>query len=290
MFQKLFISFLLLLCSLASFAEPLKLVSPGSQTGGYTIQLTAYAKDLSKEYDVSIVSAGNLCEALKQTKDSSPVLILWGNDYESQYRQGACEGISNPLSMQNMVRSHVNAYTVCSMNKKKQEFLIKGTTGKIAHSVPKSMFATVIDEINSAAAVNYSAIPYNGQGQTRLALVSGEVDYAILPNEQIPFIEQKGGSCFYMVGDTENHYPQVDNLQNMFPNKNMTISLMHGMFILNADTTTKAKLVGKLKELHSDCSSSISTHTKCGKDLKPNWNINSDVKAKWETNVARFGK
>lgn len=290
MFLKIFISVLFTVFSVSSFAERLKLVSPGSQTGGYTIQLTAYAKDLSKDHDISIVSAGNLCEALKQTRDSGPVLILWGNDYEAQYRQNMCEGTPNPLTMQNMVRSNVNAYGVCSMNKQKPDFLVKGAVGKIAHSVPKPMFTSTIDEINAAANAQYSAIPYSSQGQTRLALVSGEVDYAILPNEHFPFIEQKGGSCFYMVGDTENQYPQIDNLQKMFPTRNITVSLMHGLFILNANDETKTKLVSKLKELHADCTSGIGIHTKCGKDFKPSWDISDATKTKWEANVARFSK
>jgi len=290
MFLKFIVSCVVLFSSAFASADSLKLVSPGSQSGGYMIQLAAYAKDLSKDYTISAVAAGNLCEALKQVSENTPTLLLWGNDYEAEYRRNICGNVPNNLNLRDMIRFNTNSYMVCSITHKKPEFLTKTVTGRIAHSVPRDMFTATINEINATFGTSYAAIPYNGTGLARLALVSGEVDYAILPNEHRPYIEQKGGDCFYVLGDTGSNYPTIEDLQKLAPTKKLTLSLNHGLFLLHASKAEREKIVTTLKGLHADCNSGIGMHTKCGKDFFPVWNITPTLASAWEAEVLSFGK
>ena len=73
-------------------AEKLTIINSGSKTGGFSMQSTAYAADLAKDYDVTLVNPGDRCVALGSLlpKIDGPVLMPWASDYEAVGRDGGC--------------------------------------------------------------------------------------------------------------------------------------------------------------------------------------------------------
>ena len=72
-----------LLSSSAFAAEKLTIINSGSKTGGFSMQSTAYAADLDKDYNVTLVSPGDRCVAVGALlpKIKGPVLMPWATDY-----------------------------------------------------------------------------------------------------------------------------------------------------------------------------------------------------------------
>ena len=104
---KLITAILVTTFSISVAAADLTILNSGSKTGGFSMQSTAYSKDLAKEYNVTLVNPGDRCVALGSLlpKIKGPVLMPWASDYEAVGRDGGCVkfDINKAITLNNLV-------------------------------------------------------------------------------------------------------------------------------------------------------------------------------------------
>jgi len=266
-------------------ASDLRIISAGSKTGSYSMQTIAYGRDLTGRYNVDTRIPGNFCDALAQIDDSTPTLFFWGHDFEAAYRSGKCSGVKYKLDYSQVVRSNRDSSLVCSMKYGKTDFLKPQASQNIGHTVPKELFTGVISNINAKFKTAHKSIPYNGNGSARLALLSGEVDYAMVTGEHGAFIKEKGGSCFLLLDTPSKLYAGIESLQQLVPNLNVSQSFDTTVYAINMNPDQKSKLVTALRAAHSQCDSAIGKYTKCDTVMDFSWTFTNVEKKRWETDV-----
>lgn len=266
--------------ALTATAEDLHIISAGSRTGSLTMQANAYAKDLGSNYQIKISAPGNFCEALSLINDKTPTLFLWGHDFEAETRAGQCAD-NKKLSNAIPIRFIKSPNLVCTMNREKN---ILKDSGTIGHTSPKKMFTNIVNNLNLAFNTNHKSVTYNGNGQVRLALVNGEVDFGIMTNEHAEFVRGKGGVCEYVLDDRTT-LTDTKILQNLNPKIRLVHSLDNMFYTLNMSKSKSDSLVSIMKAAHKDCTSAIGAYTKCDTLLVGTWEINKSVLDRWDSDV-----
>lgn len=266
-------------------AQTLRVVSPGSKAGSFTMQVLAYSKDLSSEYTVETIAPGNFCEAIMQLDSTTPTLFFWAQDYEAALRQNKCPSAKVKLDFSNIIRFNTDSSLVCSMKYTKDDFLKSNSSGNVGHTTPAKLFSPVITNINTALGTKHKSIPYSGNGLVRLALINGEVDYAMVTNEHANFIKENKGNCFLLLDQPSNQYKGVASLQALLPKFAVTQSFDTAVFALNMTAAQRKQLVTTMKKAHADCKSAIGTYTKCDTLLDLNWDITPADYARFEADT-----
>jgi len=212
-------------------------------------------------------------------------LFLWGHDFESDYRAGNCKGVKFKPAQNTAIRFDKNSSLVCSVKFNKTQFVSDGASGSIGHTVPKEQFTGPIVNINKKFNTNYSSVPYNGNGATRLALINGEIDYAMVTGEHAAFITGKGGSCFFLMDSPSKKYPDVASLQEVVGPLNVSHSFDTFLYAVNMPSTQKNELVADIRNAHKNCSSAIGRYTKCDTTIDFVWDISNVETSRWEADV-----
>lgn len=265
-------------------AETIHIISSGSKSGSLTMQSSAYTNDLSDNYSVKLSAPGNYCQAISLISDKTPTLLIMGHDYEANILVGNCPF---DFSFKNAIpiRFNKDSSYICTMN----EIDIKTTNGSIGHTTPVSMFEPLINQINEVFDKNHLNLPYNGSGQVRLALINGEIDYALLTNEHAEMIRSKGGTCNYIL-DTEKGVEDAKPLQENTPDERLIHSFNTMIYAFNFDNRLLKRINNDLQQIHNDCSTSISSYTQCGKTMNIIWEIEDDVMQRWDDDVEEIIK
>ena len=76
----------------------------------------------------------------------------------------------------------------------------KGNSLKIGTNKPGGFWQPMVDKINLENGTTHKRIQYGGSGDTRKALLSGEVDYVFLSTRHTYKLEKAGANCF-LVGE-----------------------------------------------------------------------------------------
>tara|TARA_B110000285_G_C15124249_1_gene619162 strand:+ start:1319 stop:2173 length:855 start_codon:yes stop_codon:yes gene_type:complete len=265
-----------LLASQATATE-LTILNSGSKTGSFSMTSIAYYTDMLKSYDqINLVNPGTRCVAIGSLlpRIEGPVLMPWGSDYEASGRNGGC--VTFDISKGQVLRYNKEPVSVCTM---KPELNITSVSGKVAHTVPvDGPLSRVTGQINSSFNTNHENVTYDGSGAVRLALVNGEVDYALLSREHVTYVEQNGGSCDY------NLTTGVNSLYNLDPtNPKLVFGFDNIWLALNMTKEEAATLKATLIEKHENCDSAIAKYTGCG--MMPNMYFDmtdEEARAAWE--------
>ena len=261
-------------------AKELHIVSAGSKTGSLTMQATAYASDLANTYQLQLSAPGNFCQALTQVNSTTPTMFLWAHDFEAAVQSGQCP-VKLPANMQ-PIRFIKSSSLICSLTN--ADSIFKGNA-KIAHTVPKKMFSTVISNINTAFGTAHQGVMFNGSGQVRLALLNGEVDLAILTNEHADVIRSKGGSCKFVLDDQSN-MPGVVPLQQFSQSVKLRHSFNTMVYAVNMSKAQAAELKRNMQQAHKNCNSAICQYTRCDSLLDLSWEIDQKILSRWQEDVA----
>ena len=183
---KLITAILVTTFSISAAAADLTILNSGSKTGGFSMQSTAYSKDLAKEYNVTLVNPGDRCVALGSLlpKIKGPVLMPWASDYEAVGRDGGC--VKFDINKAITLRYDSAPLFVCTRGGN-----IRKDAGKVAHTVPvDGPLAKVVKEMSKEFGINHKAVVYDGSGDARLALINGEVDYALLSKKHTIVVKE----------------------------------------------------------------------------------------------------
>ena len=269
-----------ILFSTSAIADSLTILNSGSKTGGFSMQATAYSQDLADEFNVTLVNPGDRCVALGNLlpKIDGPVLMPWASDYEAVGRDGAC--VTYDINQGTVVRYDTSPVYVCSRGGN-----ISKDSGKVAHTVPADgPLARVILEFNNEFGTSHTPVVYDGSGDARLAIINGEVDYALLSKKHTGIVIEADPSINC---DVSLAASGLNSLPASTGNEKIAFGFDTVWIIINADSDLTDKIKMSMMENHLNCESAIGTWSKCNTTLNSRWDLTAEeVNKNWETMVA----
>jgi len=259
--------------------DKLTILNSGSKTGGFSMQATAYSQDLSDVYEITLVNPGDRCVALGNLlpKLTGPVLMPWASDYEAVGRTGGCVKFNIHNSI--VLRYDSAPLYVCSRGGD-----ISKDSGLVAHTVPvNGPLARVVRELNSQFNTTHKPVVYDGSGDARLALLNGEVDYALLSKKHVLVVTETNENI------TCNQSLASAGL-NSLPEKTGNPKLAFGWDMtwvaINMTSEQASLLKSRMMAKHADCNSAIGTWTKCNSVYTTQWDLTKDeINSRWEPMV-----
>lgn len=278
--KNLLVAFSIALFSTTAFAaEKLTILNSGSKTGGFSMQSQAYSTDLASSYDVNLVNPGDRCVALGSLlpKIDGPVLMPWASDYEAVGRDGGCVkfDINNAITL----RYDSAPLFVCTRGG-----FISKDSGRVAHTVPADgPLARIVQEFNNQWGTTHKPVVYDGSGDARLALINGEVDYALLSKKHVLVVTETDPAitCEQSLASVgENSLPQMTGNPKLAFGWDMT------WMALNMTQEQADGLKLRMMENHLNCDSAIGTWTKCNSVYTTRWDLTEDeINSRWEPMV-----
>jgi len=269
-----------LLFSTSAVADSLTILNSGSKTGGFSMQSTAYSQDLADEFNITLVNPGDRCVALGNLlpKIDGPVLMPWASDYEAVGRDGAC--VTYDINQGTVVRYDTSPVYVCSRGGD-----ISKDSGKVAHTVPANgPLARVISELNNEFGTTHTPVVYDGSGDARLAIINGEVDYALLSKKHTGIVIEADSTINC---DVSLAASGLNSLPASSGNDKIAFGFDTVWIIINADSDLTNKIKMSMMENHLNCESAIGTWSKCNTTLNSRWDLTTEeVNKNWETMVA----
>ena len=175
-----------------AFADNLTILNTGSDSGSWASITTALSADLATNYTINYQNPGRACIAINVNLPtiSGPVLLPWGNDLEAAGRDGAgC--VTLKVLPEQIVAYAASPLFTCHM----KDIDITKDSGKVGYSTPTYVYSRVLDAINSSFHTTHKGVSYNGSGDARAALLSGEIDYALLTEKHANKVIKEGGIC-----------------------------------------------------------------------------------------------
>jgi len=278
--KNLLVAFSIALFSTTAFAaEKLTILNSGSKTGGFSMQSQAYSTDLAGSYDVDLVNPGDRCVALGSLlpKIDGPVLMPWASDYEAVGRDGGC--VKFDINSAITLRYDSAPLFVCTRGGD-----IAKDSGRVAHTVPADgPLARIVKEFNNEFGTAHKPVVYDGSGDARLALINGEVDYALLSKKHV-----------LVVTETDPAITCEQSLASAGPNSlplatgNAKLAFGWDMtwMALNMTQEQANGLKLRMMENHLNCGSAIGTWTKCNSVYTTRWDLTKDeINSRWEPMV-----
>ena len=270
--------------SLANAKDDLTILNTGSKTGGFSQQSLAYYTDLSrmkKDFAViNLVNPGNRCVAMNAIlpKLKGPVLFPWGSDMEAEQR---CDTTFD-VSSAKIVRFVEKFQYLCQVNPKLD---VTKNNGRIGHRLPANgSYWKTVKAINDSFGTKHKNIAYDGWGNAKIALLNGEVDYAIVSPPGNAQIEAEGGTCIKLSRDKDSLFAMDGK------NKDLVSSNIDAWIALHMTTDQANGLAKKLKKIHFECDTAISKWQK-GCDSKgtallfSEFDIDNTHLTRWEDSV-----
>jgi hypothetical protein len=277
--MKTILTAIFLLFSFSASAADLTILNSGSKTGGFSMQSTAYSTDLAKEYNVKLVNPGDRCVALGSLlpKIKGPVLMPWASDYEAVGRDGGC--VKFDINTAITLRYDSAPLFVCTRGGN-----IRKDAGKVAHTVPiDGPLARVVKEMSKEFGIDHKAVVYDGSGDARLALINGEVDYALLSKKHTLVVKEadpKINCDISLASGGLNSLPAETGNPKLAFGWDMT------WMALNMTKKQADKLQKIMMQKHLNCSSAIGSWSKCNTVYNTRWDLNKDeINALWEPMV-----
>lgn len=258
-------------------AGELTILNSGSKTGSFSMTSIAYYTDLLKDYDtIQLINPGNRCVAINSIlpRLNGPVLMPWASDYEAEGRNGGCATFD--ITQGYVIRYNAEPMNICHLGNRD----ITVNSGRIGHTVPiDGPLSRAAKEINSSFGTEHTNVVYDGQGDVRLALLNGEIDYALLAREHAAYVTSNGGICDRDLSDnleTSLYSLDENNKQLIFGFDNVWLGL-------NMSADEALALRETLVSKHNNCDSASAKYTGCGTLVNIVWDItNEQALSRWE--------
>lgn len=268
------------LSSSAFAADSITILNTGSKTGGFSMQTTAYSEDLAGDFDVNFVNPGDFCVAMGNVlpKIDGPVLMPWASDLEAVGRDGGC--VTYDIANATTVRYDSSPIFVCTRGGN-----IATDTGRVGHTIPADgPLARIVKELNNQYGTSHTGVTYNGSGDTRLALINGEVDYALLSKKHTLVVMEADPTIncdASLAASGPNSIPAETG------NDKLAFGFDTVWLVANANDDLVTRIKHSMMEAHLNCESAIGTWTKCNTNTYSVFHLSQDeVSSMWETMVA----
>lgn len=277
--KQLIVAGIVVLFATAVTAQELVILNSGSATGGFSMQSTAYSTDLADAYDIELINPGDRCIALGSILPNlnGPVLMPWASDYEAVGRDGGCETFD--ITSARVLRYDSAPLYVCTRGGD-----ITINSGRVAHTVPvDGPLYRVVLEFNTQFGTTHTPIVYDGSGDARLALLNGEVDYALLSRKHVNVVIETDPR---ITCDQSLASVGVNSLPEATGNQNLAFGWDMVWLALNMTDEQANELQRQMLLAHIDCDSAIGVWTECGAVYDTEWNLSLDeINRRWEPMV-----
>lgn len=259
-------------------AADLTILNTGSASGSAAALTTALSTDLSKTASVDFQNPGKHCVAINSNLPtiSGPVLFPWFNDLEAPGRDGdGCASVQ-------ITEGEVIGYTasplfVCAMDDK--DFL--KTSGKVSHSTPAHAYARFVTAVNRSFNRTHTSVDYNGSGDARAALLSGETDYFVGTGKHAKKLMKKGAICSYNSGN--------EGLIALDPaNADLQLEFTTVLAVQNADAGTIAEIKLAVMDAYADSSTAFGELTNGGVDIS--YDFSDSAYNQYEVSIGKMQK
>jgi hypothetical protein len=279
--KKLYTLLLAIMLATPMHAEELTILNSGSKTGSFSMTSIAYYTDLLKDYDtINLVNPGNRCVAIGSLlpRLTGPVLMPWASDYEASGRNGGC--VTFDITKGTVLRYNKQPVNICQMSK---DMDITKNSGKVGHTVPADgPLSRATTYINASFGTEHTNVAYDGSGDVRLALLNGEIDYALVTKEHAAYVKENGGSCTYDLSNSS-----ITSLFSLDPtNPKLVFSFDDVWLALNMTKEQADTLKNTLVAKHNDCDTASAKYTSCGKLINIYWELTAEEAiSSWELAV-----
>jgi len=256
------LSAFILFASSVLAGEKIIVLNTASNNGTMFSQSTAYAEDFKTlGYEVEFVSPGNACKAwayLQKVPSNQPVFINIDAYGQAKPASGLLENCGPIMaSNKDLVAAYLDHFHVCTLNGSANELFSKGASAKIGTNKPGGFWQPVVDQINKENKSNHKRIQYGGSGDTRKALLSGEVDYVFLSTGHTYKLENAGATCFAEFTDSKKiKYQNTVNELSAGKDK-FDSSFATGWSLFNADKKMVKKMRVEVRSLFENNDSNI---------------------------------
>ena len=225
-----------ILSTTSAFADNLTILNTGSDSGSWAAITTALSADLAANYTIDFQNPGKNCVAINANLPniSGPILLPWGNDLEAAGRDG--EGCATLTVVPEQIIAYAaSPLFTCHM----KDISITKYSGKVGYTTPTYVFSRVIDAINYSFNTAHIGVSYDGSGDARAALLSGEIDYALLTEKHADKIIKEGAIC-----DNSTSAEGANTLISKDPsNSDLVVEFTTVLLAINADTESLKTLV-----------------------------------------------
>jgi hypothetical protein len=225
-----------MLSTTAAIADNLTILNTGSDSGSWAAITTALSADLATNYTVDFQNPGKNCVAINSNLPniSGPVLLPWGNDLEAAGRDG--EGCATLKVLPEQIIAYAaSPLFVCHI----KDLDIVTDSGKVGYTTPVYPKVRLVDAINSSFNTTHVGISYDGSGDAVGALLSGELDYALLTEKHANKVVKEGAIC-----DTNTSTEGENALISKYPtNEDLVVEFTTVLLAINADTQPLKPLV-----------------------------------------------
>jgi len=268
---------ILLATTVIASAADLTILNTGSETGSWASITTALSTDLASTYTIAFQNPGKHCVAVAANMPTitGPVLFPWGNDLEAAGRDGeGCATVDvKPSAIIGFTASPLYA---CSMN----NLDILKTDGKVGHTTPPYAFTRLITAINTNFGTNHVGVPYDGSGDARAALLSGEVEYIVVSERHAEKVKAEGATCAV---STSANGP--DNFASLAADKDLVVEFTTVLATANMTEGQQADIKKSVEAAYADTGSAFYGFTG-GIDYQ--WD--GDLAASYESSVVAMQK
>jgi hypothetical protein len=201
----------------------------------------------------------------------------WASDYEAVGRDGGC--VTFDVTSAHVLRYDSAPLYVCTRGGD-----IRADSGRVAHTVPvDGPLATLVRELNTQFGTDHSPVVYDGSGDARLALINGEVDFALLSKKHVLVVTEADSA---ITCDTSLASAGPNSLPAETGNQALAFGWDMPWLALNMDATQAAELQRNMMMSHLNCSTAIGTWTKCNSVYTTRWDLTVDeVVQRWEPMV-----
>ena len=265
--------------STSAIADPLTILNSGSKTGGFSMQSAAYSQDLADDFDITLVNPGDRCVALGNLlpKIDGPVLMPWASDYEAVGRDGGC--VKFDINSAITLRYDSAPLFVCTRGGD-----IAKDSGRVAHTVPADgPLARVVKEFNNEFSTEHRPVVYDGSGDARLALINGEVDYALLSKKHVLVVTETDSTINC---DQSLSSAGPNSLPALTGNPRLAFGWDMTWMALNMTQEQADELKLRMMEKHLNCNSAIGKWTKCNSVYTTRWDLDqTEINSRWEPMV-----
>jgi hypothetical protein len=266
-----------ILSTTCAFGETLTILNTGSESGTAAAVATALTADLSNNYTIDLQNPGKHCVAINANLPtiSGPLIMQWGNDLEASGRDG--EGCATlAIKPEQVIAYTASPLFTCHM----KNIDITKDSGIVGYSTPAYAFFRVVTAINSSFGTNHVGVSYDGSGDARAALLSGELDFALITEKHAKKAIEKGATCDLTTAvEGENALISKDP-----KNDELVMEFTTVMLALNTDTDTLKNLI---KAAYNNKDTAFGTLTgSTGYD----WSYNANLYAIFENSVKKMQK
>ena len=277
---KYILIFVSIITSSAFAKDDITIINTGSSSGSFALQSTALSQDLTEFYNVKFENPGDACVAINLLgKTKTPAIIPWASDLEAVGRDGiGC--VTYDFEPSQVLRYHSDAYQICTM----QYDSLQGEH-TIGHTSPKFVFERTVKVLNSATGGSLKPITYDGSGDARKALLSGEIDFAILSPKHAGRVMKEGAKCLWEFSSTPKG--DVVALQTEYlDTKGLLLSTDIVFLAVNMDAKQIDALKDQFKTVHLTQGTAMNEYTGNGTVFEILWDLPSnDIVSRWETSV-----